>query len=89
LGKKWGPIPKIRYLAANAHYRNEEERNSPGLTEPWPRWREFFRWKYPECILPKSFDMLGFDLQGQYRREYEHFLAQTGETGAKATPDED
>jgi hypothetical protein len=58
----------------------------PKKEEP-PRWREFFRWKHPECILPKSFDMLGFDLQGQYRREYQYFLAQTGESGATVNRD--
>ena len=57
----------------------------PKKEEP-PRWREFFRWKNPECYLPKSFDVLPYDLQGQYQRGYKHFLAQTGETGAKVTP---
>jgi Helix-turn-helix domain len=47
----------------------------PKKEEP-PRWREFFRWKYPECCLPKSFDMLSFELRREYEREYELFLAQ-------------
>jgi hypothetical protein len=55
-----------------------------GKKEP-PRWREFFRWKYPECLLPKSFDTLSFELRGEYQREHQNFLAQTGETGAKVT----
>ena len=58
----------------------------PKKEEP-PRWREFFRWKHPECYLPKSFDVLSFELRHEYKREYEHFLAQTGESGATVSRD--
>jgi hypothetical protein len=60
----------------------------PKKEEP-PLWREFFRGKHPECYLPKSFDELGFELRQEYEREYEQFLAQTRETGAKKLPNED
>ena len=48
----------------------------PKKEEP-PRWCEFFRWKYPECCLPRSFDELSFELRHEYECEYQHLLAQS------------
>ena len=44
----------------------------PKKEEPL-RWREFFRWKYPDCILPKSFEDLSRDIREEYESEFDHY----------------
>ena len=59
-----------------------------GKKEP-PRWREFFQSKYRiDVAWPDSFDDLADDLRHEYECEYEHFLAQSKDRGAKVSSDE-
>lgn len=57
---------------------------SPKKAEP-PRWREFFYWKYDrEVVLPKTFWLLGRDLQQEYQNGFDEFVR-----AVKGRPDDE
>lgn len=64
-------LPRQLALAARACPPSPPKKKEP------PRWREFFRWKYPDCYLPISFYDLSQDQWSEYERGYEEFKRQS------------
>lgn len=67
-----GELDKIRQHASL--FRGRLDAAHGKKKEP-EKWREFFRWKYPECRLPNFFNQLYQTQRDEYHRDFQTFVA--------------